>query len=243
MDRQQKITGAFLKWSTRILCEVDAAQLSKIPMKGPLILAANHINFLDVPLIFSHLLPRPITGFAKIETWDNPLLGWMFSTYNAIPIRRGEADLDAMETAEDVLAQGQILAIAPEGTRSRTGCLQRGHPGIVMLAMRSGAPIQPLAHYGGERVWAGLKRLQRAEFHIKVGSPFTISCSQRYPSREERQLLTDEIMYQLASLLPADYRGFYSNLESASQDHLNFPGGIESSLNLFRKSLLKALTD
>src|SRR4030042_7007872 len=138
-----------IKNLTRILCNVDDSQLINVPEQGPLIIACNHINFMEVPLIYTHLQPRKVTGFAKAETWDNPAMALLFDLWGAIPIQRGEADTSAFRRALEALKAGKILAIAPEGTRSKHGQLQRGFPGIVMLAHHSGAPILPLVYYGG----------------------------------------------------------------------------------------------
>jgi len=95
-------------------------------------------------------MPRPLTGFAKAETWDNPAMAMLFDLWQAIPIRRGEVDLEAIRQALSVLQSGGILAVAPEGTRSGHGRLGRGNPGVVLLAQMSGAPLLPLVYYGGE---------------------------------------------------------------------------------------------
>ena len=160
MSLAYSIVTTSIKSLTRILCNVDDSQLSNVPEQGPLIIACNHINFIEVPLMYTHLQPRKITGFAKAETWDNPAMGFLFDLWGAIHIERGEADSNAFRCALEALKQGKILAIAPEGTRSGNGKLQRGHPGIVMLAHRSDAPIIPMVYYGGERLRDNLKGLK-----------------------------------------------------------------------------------
>lgn len=222
MNLTHQIVNTTLKGITRIICRVDDRQLARVPPQGPLILVANHVNFLEIPIVYTHLMPRPVTGFAKAETWDNPALKPLFDLWKAIPIRRGEADREAMRLAIQFLQRGGILAIAPEGTRSGTGILQRGHPGVVMLALLSGAPMLPLVYYGGERFRHNIKRLQRTDFSISIGRPFILKSEGNKIGRVERQLMTDEIMYQLAALLPPEYRGYYSNLEAASQKYIKF---------------------
>src|SRR4030042_952517 len=110
-----------IKGITRILCNVDDNQLVNVPEHGPLIIASNHINFMEVPLLYTHLQPRAVTGFAKAETWNNPAMGYLFDLWGAIPLRRGEADTRAFRLALKALQSGKILAVAPEGTRSRHG--------------------------------------------------------------------------------------------------------------------------
>ncbi len=214
--------NASLRSVTRILCRIDDEQLSKVPAEGPLILAVNHVNFLEVPIVYTHLQPRPITGFAKVETWDNPLLGMLFDLWNAIPIQRGEADLAALRSGLKALAAGQILAVAPEGTRSGDGKLQQAQPGIVTMALKSEAAILPLVVFGGEHFWGNLKRLKRTDFFIKTGEPFYLRKLSGTLTRQIRRAMVDEIMYQLAALLPPAYRGVYANLNRASTAYLRF---------------------
>jgi len=207
---------------TRVICNVDDGELVNVPEKGPLIIASNHINFIEVPLLYTHLQPRNITGFAKAETWDNPAMAFLFDLWDAIPLQRGEADAKAIRRALEALQNGRILAVAPEGTRSQHGKLQRGLPGIVMLAHHSRAPILPLVYYGGEKLRDNVNHLRRTDFHIKVGKTFTLLFPESKIDRETRRAMVDEIMYQLASLLPDEYRGYYSDLSKLSTKYLHY---------------------
>ena len=192
------------------ICRVDDAQMTRVPASGPLILVTNHVNFLEVPVLHSRLRPRRVLGLAKAEAWKNPVLRWLFNLWGGIPVRRGETDLAALRKCLEVLKEGAILVIAPEGTRSRHGRLQRGRSGIVTLAIRSGAPILPLGFYGGEKLGHNLRRLRRTEFHIRVGEPFHLEPGDGRLTQERRQALVDDIMRKLAALLPPAYRGEYA---------------------------------
>ena len=194
---------------SRLACRVDAGELARIPSRGPLLLVANHVNFLEVPLVLSHLQPRPVTGLVKSETWDSPLMGLLFNLWGAIPVRRGETDMTAIRRVLEALEAGMIVAIAPEGTRSGDGCLQRAKPGIGLLAAHSSAPILPLAYYGHEHVWSNIKHLRRTDFHIRVGPLLRARTNGRWTA-EKRQAVADEIMRHIAVLLPPDYRGAYA---------------------------------
>jgi 1-acyl-sn-glycerol-3-phosphate acyltransferase len=230
MTLTYRVATSSIKGLIRLLCRVDNAQLARVPDQGPLIIVANHVNFLEVPLLYTHLQPRPVTGFAKAETWDNAALGALFDLGGAIPLRRGEADIAALRQALKALEVGQILAVAPEGTRSGHGRLQPGHPGVVFLALRSGAPLLPVAYYGGELFWRNLPRLRRTDFHIVVGQPFYLDADGVKVTRQVRQQMVDEIMYQVAALLPPAYRGVYSDLEAATEAYLRFSPVAESNL-------------
>jgi 1-acyl-sn-glycerol-3-phosphate acyltransferase len=194
----------------------------QVPQKGPLILVCNHINFIEVPLLYTHLLPRPITGYAKSATWDSPILGPLFSMGGAIPIRRSTADVSALKAGLQALKEDKIVGITPEGTRSGHGRLQRGHPGVVTLALHSGAPLLPLVFYGSEVIHQNMRRLRRTDFNILVGKPFLLQTRGERITSKVRRAITDEIMYQLAMLLPPAYRGVYADLEAASTNYLRF---------------------
>jgi len=211
-----------IKSLTRILCNIDDTQLINVPEHGPLIIACNHVNFMDAPLLYTHLQPRKLTGFAKAETWQNPAMGLLFDLWGAIPVQRGQADTSAFRSGLEALRQGKILGIAPEGTRSEHGRLQHGLPGIVILAQHSEAPILPLVYYGGEKLHDNINRLKRTDFNIRVGKLFKLIFPEGKLDREVRKKMVDEIMYQMASLLPEEYRGHYSDLTKLTTNYINY---------------------
>lgn len=210
------------KFGLRVLCRVHSEEMKKIQPSGPLILYSNHTGSIEAPIFYGELAPRPVTGLAKVESWDNWLINRVFTIWNLIPIRRGESDMDAMRAALGALEQNNILGIAPEGTRNRTGGLLRAKPGIVMIATRSDAPLQAIAHWGGENFRDNLKRFKRTDFHIRVGPVFHLDARGARITKEIRQQMVDEMMYQLAKLLPPEYRGEYADLENATEEYLRF---------------------
>jgi 1-acyl-sn-glycerol-3-phosphate acyltransferase len=213
-----------------IPCRVDDAELAKVAMKGPLILAANHINALEVPTMLSHLWPRKATGLAKAEAWRNPLTRLLYWIYRAVPVRRGEVDINAVKLCLERLAEGYVLAVAPEGTRSHDGQLQEARPGIALLAVKSGAPVQPIAYFGHEAIWKNLRQFKRTPYIMRVGNPFKIDLHGERINKENSQVITHEIMYQIAALMPPAYRGFYADLSQATERYLQFEPGAGSSL-------------
>jgi 1-acyl-sn-glycerol-3-phosphate acyltransferase len=198
-----------------VLCDIHGEELRKIPATGPLILASNHVNFLEAVIFFTYTPPRPITAIAKVETWDSPILGPLFSLWGAIPIKRGEADRAAYDASLGALKDGKILAILPEGTRSNDGRLQKGQPGIVLLAARSKASIQTGVVYGHENFWPNFRRLRRTEIFIKIGEPFKLNTEGMSFDRDTRQKMADEVMYRMAELIPEKYRGVYADLSQS----------------------------
>lgn len=206
-----------------IMCRIDAREMSKVPMHGPLIFYTNHTGTVEAPIMFTHLAPRPdVTGYSKVENFDKPFLKLIFTAWDIIPLRRGEVDMEAMRAGLEALERGGILGIAPEGTRSKDGKLQRAHGGMVMLALRSGAPLQPAAHWGGENFGTNLKQFKRTHFDIRVGPVFYLDPRGEKVTKEIRQQMADEMMYQLARLLPEQNRGAYADLENATHKYLRF---------------------
>jgi 1-acyl-sn-glycerol-3-phosphate acyltransferase len=204
----------------RLTLRVDAPDMDKVPSQGPLIVIANHTGQIEVPVLATLLQPRKITGWGKVEAFDNPLLRWVFGAWSIIPVRRGEADMHALKTALHTIEKGMIFGIAPEGTRNYTGKLKRALPGAVTLALHSNAPIIPIAHWGGENYLSNLKRFKRTDIHIRVGRQFKINTEGVRVTGEVRQQIVDEMMYQLAVLLPEEYRGEYADTSKATNKYI-----------------------
>ncbi len=206
------LTRILVKFGTEFLCRIDAPDIHRLPQKGPLIVIANHTGQLEVAVYFGQFATRPITGWAKMESWDNAFLSWLFTIWGLIPVRRGEADMSALRKALQALDHGYIFGIAPEGTRNKTGRLKRAHPGAVMLAVHSGATIMPVVHWGGENFLRNLARLRRTDFHIRVGEPFKLDLDGVKMTREVRQQIADEMMLHIAKLMPQEYHGAYEKV-------------------------------
>jgi 1-acyl-sn-glycerol-3-phosphate acyltransferase len=191
------------------ICKVDAAELARLPRRGPLIIVTNHINFLEAPLLYALLYPRDISGFAKAETWRNPFLGLLATVWECVPVDRSSSDIGSMRLALEALGRGKMLNVMPEGTRSHDGRLGRGHAGVVAMALRSGAPIVPVALYGSEGFWTNLRRGRRTPVRFRVGEPYRVREPGPGEARTARAEAADEIMASLARLLPPEYRGAY----------------------------------
>lgn len=214
-----------------VTCSVDKKALKDVPRKGPMIFIGNHINFLDVLVALTFSYPRRIFFLVKKETFEIPFLRFLFNAWGSIPVDRGTADFQALSKAADVLNQGHFFAIAPEGTRTKDGRLIQAHTGVVVIALKSKAPIIPVVQYGGQNFSGNIKKLRRTKITIHVGVPFMISPGSAYPGKKERRLITDEIMYQIAKLLPAEYRGYYSDLNKATTNYLNFDVPVIKSIH------------
>lgn len=222
MTSTARFVNFIFKRILRTMCRVDDSQWHKIPQKGPLLLVINHINFLEVPMMATHLMPRPITGFVKAENWDKPFTRWLFEMWEAIPLHRGEADLTAVRAGLAALANETILAVAPEGTRTGDGRLRQAHPGVVTMALKGNVPVLPVALFNHERFWQNIRRLRRTDFTMRVGRPFLLDSGGNRVTKLVRQQMVDEIMYQLAAMLPPEIRGHYADSAAATTTYLRF---------------------
>ena len=142
-------------------------------IQGGLIVASNHRSFLD-PFVIAIALPwrRPMQYVAKVELFERPWRGWILSRVGAFPIRRGQSDETAMETARIVLDRGGTVCIFPEGTRIRSGSLGRPKRGVGRLALETGAAVAPVAVHGSEQVRRGWQ-IRPRKVKLRVGRPVT----------------------------------------------------------------------
>jgi 1-acyl-sn-glycerol-3-phosphate acyltransferase len=204
------------------MCCIDDRELERIPHEGPLIIFTNHVNILEIPIIYTHLQPRKVHGMLLAERWKIPVMSWVFDVTETIPLHRAEADIDAIRQGLEVLARGEMIIIAPEGTRSHDGKLQAAHPGVVLMALHSGAPLIPVGYYGSENYTDNLRRLKRTDFHLAVGKPFQLDTHGEKVTRQLREKIVEELMFQLAKVLPEEYRGVYSDLSKLSTQYIEY---------------------
>lgn len=217
----QKMVNGFIKLLLRAACRIDTSQLDKIPQKGPYILVINHINFLEAPIFYIFMRPRRTIAMGKIELWDKKFTAFLMNLWEVVPIKRGAVDIQGMKNSLKVLEDGDFLCLAPEGTRSRTGELKKGKPGVTMFAQKGNAPIIPMAHWGGENVGSNLKRLKRTPITIKVGDPVEIKTPEGVKiDSAARQKIADEIMIKIAELMPEKYHGHYTGRTSEKAEFL-----------------------
>jgi 1-acyl-sn-glycerol-3-phosphate acyltransferase len=229
-DLAKTFFNRWLRFGYWLLLRLEVEGVDNVPRAGPVILMINHINFLD-PFVIVASMPRQVTAMSKLENFSIPFWGLVFKLYGAIPVRRGEVDRRALRQALEVLKRGDtMLLIAPEGTRSPNRALQKAHSGLSFIGHRSKASIVPVAITGTARFSRNIKRLKRTPAHVKVGKPFQFRVQARRMERQLMSTMTNEAMYQLAALLPPDYRGVYSDLEQATEDFIEFPDGSGTNL-------------
>ncbi|MFO7624311.1 MAG: lysophospholipid acyltransferase family protein [Anaerolineales bacterium] len=215
------VTG-FFRLLTSLLCRIDDKALRAVPPAGPLILVSNHTHLIEIPIIYTRLQPRRVHGYIASHRWQNPLLAWLLDTCETIPLQRGEADISAIRRGLQLLQQKRTLIIMPEGTRNYTGVLQAAHPGVVTLALHSGALIQAIATTGSENFSQHLKNLHRCPFTFAVGPVFHLKNNGEKVTSQVRQAMLMEIMAQIAVLLPESQRGVYAQSVHQTPRYVEF---------------------
>jgi 1-acyl-sn-glycerol-3-phosphate acyltransferase len=204
------------KLLTFLLLRAKVSGLENFPRRGPAIIVFNHLGDADAVLMLATLPIRsPAEGIGKIELNDHWLVGPIFRAYGIIWVHRGQPDRRAIRAALDALAEGRMVSIAPEGRQSVIGGLEDGNDGAAFLALKSGAPIVPVALTGTENpnVYGHLKEWKRALVTLSVGKPFFI---REHPQGDRRKTIQDgtrQIMETLARLLPEAYRGNYKSIQ------------------------------
>jgi 1-acyl-sn-glycerol-3-phosphate acyltransferase len=198
----------------RLIFGMRIEGLENIPRTGGILMIANHLHNFD-PIILYATFIRPPRFMAKKEVFTIPVLGRMCIFFRAFPVDRGAADRAALRQAEQLLAAGKIVAIFPEGTRSVTGGMKEAYPGGAMIAVRSKAPILPVAIFGTETLpmngEKGRGRLQRPHVGIRIGRPFHLPARTQAGRRPNLSEMTDVMMIEVAKLLPPEYRGIYGD--------------------------------
>lgn len=204
-----ELTRMLFRLVRPLIARLRTEGIENIPAEGPVILALNHIAWIDIPLA-SVRVPRVTHYMAKVELFKIPILGAFMRMVGSFPVRRGEGDRESLRTAERLLAEGHILVIFPEGHRSG-GHLLPGRSGTALIALRSNAPVIPVAIAGTEKVFKGLRYGPFApRVTIRYGKPLQFGTNGRR-TRENLERATDQIMRAIAAMLPPSYRGAYAD--------------------------------
>lgn len=212
--RIQRIAKAVMTPPFRFAWRVRTEGLDRVPPTGGALIAPNHTSVLDsffVPLV----LKRRITYVGKAEYLDDWKTRYLFPALGMIPIDRsgGSASASALDAAAAVLERGELFGIYPEGTRSRSGDLHKGHTGVARLALRTGCPIVPVGILGAREVQPPDARFPRLfrEVLIRFGEPIDVC---RYADRANDPLvlrqITDEVMFEIRNLTGQRYVDSYA---------------------------------
>jgi 1-acyl-sn-glycerol-3-phosphate acyltransferase len=188
--------------------------LDNVPKRGGALVISNHLGWFDPALLIA-TSPRPILFMAKTEFVSNPIVRWLAFQAGAFPVRRGQADRQALRHAQQLLDDGMLVGMFPEGTRSRTGGLIEPFGGASLVALRSNAPIIPCALVGTEGLPLSGSKPQRKRRYPKIaaifGEPFTLEHIAPDGTKRSLDDLTDAMMIEIARMLPEQYRGIYAD--------------------------------
>jgi 1-acyl-sn-glycerol-3-phosphate acyltransferase len=223
MPRHQRIAYAvvrsLLRLAVLLLTRTSVRGREYLPRVGAGIVVSNHIAAVD-PGVLMAVLPRPLALMSKVEN-ARGVLRLFIPLMGAFTVRRGAADRRALRVAERVLEQGRLLCMFPEGTRSLSGVLGAAHGGAALLALKSAAPIIPVAITGTPQIflrhfpWLGRPRVT-----VTVGAPFHVGLPGGPLQRDDRQRVTGEIMARIAALLPSELRGAHQHSAPDTQVQL-----------------------
>jgi 1-acyl-sn-glycerol-3-phosphate acyltransferase len=210
-----------LRLAAGCLTRVTREGFQNIPESGPVLFICNHCSNADGLLFMAYLIPsmgRKMVWLGKEEATRWPVVGWAMKANGVVGIRRGVGDLEAFKLAKSVLDGGRPLTIFPEGTRSPSGALQPAKEGATVLAIRSGAPVYPVAIIGSQRFWGKGKFLPRPgrRMTMRVGEPFTLTMPKTADRHESLRLATVEMMKHVADLLPPEQRGVYGETDATA---------------------------
>ena len=212
-----RIIRALARFLLRIMVRIKVSGEQNLPSAGPLILVINHLHLLD-PIVLMTILPFRVEVLVAEKYRKRFPIGQIVSSAGGIFVRRGEIDRKALRTCLDSLRSGRILGMSPEGTRSKTGVLQRAKPGVAYFVLKTGAPLLPIGLWGLNEMVSSWKRLRRAEVRVVIGEAFRLSVPEKKVRTEDLQAMADQIMLRVAELLPSRYWGAYADDLSAGTD-------------------------
>lgn len=200
-----------IRFLVRTLTKFHAIDRKNIPEKSGVLLTTNHLSRLDTPLLLALTERTDLVAIVAKKYQQKPFFKWILSMVGTMVwMDRERTDFSALRAALDHLRSGAIVGIAPEGTRSMDfKGLMEGKPGAALLAALAAVPIVPVGIVGSEKINEHWLRLQRPPVTIRVGKPYTLPEMDRENRQAWLSRYTDEIMCQIAALLPEEYWGFY----------------------------------
>lgn len=235
---RRTILRLWLRFLMFVLGWVKVSGLENIPDEGPTILMMNHISALDPGVVMAVVNRRHVIPMTKEEAAKDWFMGPFVKWYGAFTVKRGEVDRQALLISIELLKSGELVLIAPEGTRSKTGLIEP-KDGMTYIATKADAVIVPTAVTDCVDWKHRLTHFRKANITITFGKPFKFNTAGRsLIPRKELTQMTREAMYQLALTLPdASLRGAYSDVENATIETLVFVGESEQPLALSKKSM------
>lgn len=207
-----KSLRSIIRFIINLIADVEIDGMERLP-PGNVLIASNHLGRMD-PAIILYIMEREDVIIAVAEKYkQHPIFGMIGRTVNAVWLNRFEADFAALREILARMKQGGIMFIAPEGTRSKNESLQEGKLGAAFLASKSGYPVLPVALIGTEDrvIIDNLKHFRKSKIRVVAGSVLYIETPKGQAREEALRNATEEVMCQIAALLPEKNRGVYKD--------------------------------
>jgi 1-acyl-sn-glycerol-3-phosphate acyltransferase len=197
----------------KTLTKFTVVNQERLPKEGGALITTNHLSRLDTPILLAITDRDDLVAIVAKKYKEKPFFKWILEKVaTMVWMDRTKTDFSAMREAIDQLRAGAMVGIAPEGTRSReTIGLLEGKPGAALLVAQTSVPIVPVGIIGSEKINQHFLRLKRPPVTIRVGEPYTLPEIDRDDRQGWLSRSTEEIMCQIAALIPEEYRGFYSD--------------------------------
>ena len=192
----------------RVFGRMEIAGAECVPQFGPLIIVSNHLSLNDPPLLVA-AIPRPLYFIGKKELFGSSISRFLMRAFHVSPFDRSAAGIDAMRVLMQNLERDRAVVIFPEGTRSPDHAMQKGMLGVVYLALKSQAPILPVALTGTEKFPLWRVPFPFRRMTASIGPPFTLPVIEGRPSKAVMSSMLDMVMGRVADQLPPEYRGVY----------------------------------
>lgn len=221
--------------AARLGVRLQLEGIRNVPDTGGLLVVANHLHNAD-PLLMAIAFPRPLHFMAKEELFRIPVIGRLLARFGAFPVSRGKSDRKAIRRAIATMEHGVATGMYPEGTRSKTMRLSRGHPGVGLVAIQGKRPILPLAVTGSERLPFNGKRSAGRKpdpghrgVKLRFGQPFSLPSTAPDGKPMNAEAATEVIMRSIAALLPEDYRGAYDSSSKPENPSIDSPSAASAA--------------
>ncbi len=237
-NQRRKIMLPILRGIMHSLCNVTVTGLEYIPHSGPTVIISNHMSFFDPGIGTAVSTERYVVCMSKAEAIKNPLVRFIVALWGNYYIKRGVVDRQALMSTIELIKSGQLLWIAPEGTRN--SALSNPKDGVAYIATKANATVVPMSVIGVGNIGKNIRRLRRTPVYVNFGEPFRFTSGRmKRITREIRTRMMHEAMYRIARTIPDKFeafRGEYRDFSNATTQTLEFTNQPEimarSSLNI-----------